>query len=163
MRLNIIQVYFVFYLLITILRGFMNFPVPAGAAPSGTNFTANAETLAAGQTNGSIVPAEPDIPRYTYSIPEYAVILIVDIIALIGIFGAGFKKEIFFPMFWKVFLFIFCIVEAYVIYRSSWNSTFWVFVWSLTMILPAPYAIFGYGFTFRWAEYEKRRNNDDSD
>ena len=183
MRLNIIHVYFGFFLLITILRGFMNFPMPAVAASGGTNITANAGVAVPIQVQASNEAAAPilnenEVPvlseaevntltdtvqSFRYSLPEYIGIMLIDMVALIGIFGAGFKKEIFFPLFWKVFLFIFCIVEGYVIYRSSWNSSFWVFLWSLAMILPAPYAIFGYGFTFRWAEYEKRRKDNDSD
>lgn len=175
MRINIIQVYFGFFLLITILRGFMNFPLPAGAASGATNMTTNAGVAVPVQVQASNEAAAPilnehevntladTVQVYKYSLPEYIGIMLFDMIALIGIFGAGFKKEIFTPWFWKVFLFIFSIVEGYVIYRSSWNSSFWVFVWSLAMILPAPYAIFGYGFTFRWAEYEKRRKDNDSD
>ncbi|OHD54576.1 MAG: hypothetical protein A2Y33_03480 [Spirochaetes bacterium GWF1_51_8] len=163
MRLNVIHIYFFLFLLIVVARGIFMFPLlPQNQDPMTTNGIVLTNTLITNTMAANGIPVEPPDPRYIYSWAEYIPIIIFDLIALIGIFCLGAKKELFVPIFWKIFLVLFFLIEAYVIYRSAWNSKFWTFLWSLAMILPAPYAIWGYAFGFRWVEYEKRRKEHDA-
>lgn len=81
----------------------------------------------------------------------YIVIILMDALALIGIFGYAYKKEVFKPMFWKIFLPFFTLLETYIIASSAYVS-FWVLLFAISLILPAPYTIYLYGFVHRWVE-----------
>lgn len=151
MRLDIIHLYFVIFLLIVIARGIFNFPIDrrqASLPPTNKIFFTN-----------TLTPLPETVWDKGFTVYEYIIMMITDIIILIGIIGLSARREIFTPQFWKGFLFIAVLVEGYIIYRTSWNAPFGIFLWSLAMILPAPYAIFAYGFRFRWVKYEKRLAN----
>ena len=82
----------------------------------------------------------------------YIVMIVVELVALIGIFGFAFKKQIFSPIFWKIFLIPFILLEGYIIYTSTFQDVFGIFIYSLAVILPALYTIFAYGFKYKWVD-----------
>jgi hypothetical protein len=96
------------------------------------------------------------------SVAFYVILVLTELIALLGIFGMAFNKQIFFPLFWKIFLVPFIAVEGYLIYTTSFQEAFLVFLYSLALILPAPYTIFLYGFKYKWVTNTKTEETNDA-
>lgn len=81
----------------------------------------------------------------------YVLMIIIDGFALVGIFGFAYHKEIFNPVFWKFFLPFFYGFEIYLLLGFPYRN-FYVFLFALSLILPALYTIFLYAFKFKWVE-----------
>lgn len=96
----------------------------------------------------SPIPPKPKLMRIPFAM--YIIMVIIELVALIGIFGFAFKKQIFSSIFWKIFLIPFVLIEGYIIYTSTFQDIFLVFIYSLAIILPAPYTIYAYGFKYKW-------------
>lgn len=97
-----------------------------------------------------------NIWEQAYPIPFTALIMVlVDILTAVAIFGYSYRKEILHPWVWRIFIPIQILVTGYVLYISNANN-FFVFLWAFAMHLPAPYVIYLYGFQFRWIHLEKK-------
>lgn len=81
----------------------------------------------------------------------YVIMLIIDGIGLLGIFGYAYHKEFFTPKFWKFFMPFFYALEIYLLIGFPYRN-FFVFLFALSFILPAFYTIYLYAFKFNWVE-----------
>lgn len=85
----------------------------------------------------------------------YIAMILIDGLAALGIFGMAYRKEFFSPLFWRIFLVPFTVFEVFLMTLANLEGIGWWFFW-LSMLAPAPYSVYWYGFKMRWLNRELR-------